>query len=656
MVVILHAIEDARAARRLAARLRKFALSRKLRRDMAMPKMPFRDVRIAAISGAVSADALKGVIVCSPNLARSAAFDGLSPHDLSELVPVIVAGQPSANAPPQLRCFPPVLAKSVDERGVLAIDLQKDADGWHDGLLKLAGRLLGISFGALKDREAVRQSRQIRTFAGLAVGLTLMIALSGALYWEALYASDASLSAWIVVMGFLHYEASDMGEFAGVPGPASPASLAAMKRTDTALDQMVALSAANSGIEGTARLVAAHAHIELANIMRLRGEYDASLRESALAVSDVSSPQFNAELIGGKPIEWRMTVMDLAAQGLALSGDFGGAAKAYEANAALAITFAKGEPGWTDYPSFAAVSLVSALSSEEQARVNEMNLHGVRAAQNPLDPMLDALAGRIDRLLALMPKGGNCTPTIVISYVAGEPRDCRIQRLAITANLDMVRMNIASARQATRRILRQAPPPESDVADAVARADRSVAAFTATGYAIPDLARDFTRAKRTFASVGSDPHALLEGLKQQAEIDRQWARDNPDNTTALSQPVSTLGTLALQQAQMHDTQYPAALSEAEDIIRRLGRLDPANKRLASALGDFLFAKANVLAFAGVCDAARGARAEGVATYEKIIAQERHSLGWQRALEGGRQGHPCRPGTWAGPALGEGSRP
>ncbi len=123
------------------------------------------------------------VVLCSPNSARSEwvaweieTFQKLGRGD--RIHTVVVEGNPE-------HVFPKAL-QSPDGDVPLAADLRQEGDGWTDGTLKLIAGLLGVGFGDLKDREAVRMRTGRRIAAGIVGGFALLFVGACAAGWVAL--------------------------------------------------------------------------------------------------------------------------------------------------------------------------------------------------------------------------------------------------------------------------------------------------------------------------------------------------------------------------------------------------------------------------------------------------------------------------------------
>lgn len=132
-------------------------------------------------------DALKAsrylIVLCSPNSAASKwvnkeveTFISLGRKD--RVLALILDGNPPD-------CFPPALRG--DEP--IAADAREQGDGKNNAKLKLLAGMLGVSFDALKQRDAQRRIRRLQIALS---GVVLLLAIFGALAW---YANNQRLLA-----------------------------------------------------------------------------------------------------------------------------------------------------------------------------------------------------------------------------------------------------------------------------------------------------------------------------------------------------------------------------------------------------------------------------------------------------------------------------
>ena len=172
----------------------------------------FRDrdeLPVAADLGEKITDALTQsrflIVICSPASAKSrwvnkeiATFKAMGRGRC--VLSLIVGGEPGVSDEParaKEECFPPALRYEVDANAELtrvsaeplAADARDDGDGKRDASLKIIAGMLGVSFDAVKRRDAERRIRRLRvTIASLA----LLIALVSGL---AYYANDRRIVA-----------------------------------------------------------------------------------------------------------------------------------------------------------------------------------------------------------------------------------------------------------------------------------------------------------------------------------------------------------------------------------------------------------------------------------------------------------------------------
>lgn len=115
------------------------------------------------------------IVICSPNAAKADwvnkeiyAFRRQGGED--RILPIIVAGDPKANDDNQ--CFPSAFKNSPP----LAADARKGQDGEQNAKLKLIAGMLGVSFDALKQRDAHRKILQLEGILAFVIILAVSIA------------------------------------------------------------------------------------------------------------------------------------------------------------------------------------------------------------------------------------------------------------------------------------------------------------------------------------------------------------------------------------------------------------------------------------------------------------------------------------------------
>jgi WD40 repeat protein len=158
----------------------------------------FRDrdeLPASADLGQAILDALRAsrylVVICSPNASRSQwvnreveNFVEMGRGD--RIFAYIMDGEP--NSGDERECFPHALR----EQEPLAADARRQGDGRDNAKLKLLAGMLGVTFDALKQREAQRRIRRLQ----LAIAAALILALAfGGLAWYANQARGRALVA-----------------------------------------------------------------------------------------------------------------------------------------------------------------------------------------------------------------------------------------------------------------------------------------------------------------------------------------------------------------------------------------------------------------------------------------------------------------------------
>jgi tetratricopeptide (TPR) repeat protein len=154
------------------------------------------------------------IIVCSPHAAQSKwvnreieAFAELGRND--RVLALIVDGEPHSGDAQE--CFPAAL-KQMEP---IAADARRQGDGRSNAKLKLLSGMLGVSFDALKQRDAQRQIRRLRLT--VAVAFVLVLAFAG-LAWYANQQREKAVAARLQaesVLEFLLYDLRDALEPVG---------------------------------------------------------------------------------------------------------------------------------------------------------------------------------------------------------------------------------------------------------------------------------------------------------------------------------------------------------------------------------------------------------------------------------------------------------
>ena len=176
---------DEAAARRLHRALEHYLLPRRVRAAHGLPRrlIPvFRDTEELAAGASLTQrlqDALNDsrwlIVLCSPAAAKSRYVDDeirhfLRRHGADRILCALIEGEPVAAFPPAIRDLP---------QEPLAADF-RGGRAFHESLLKIVAALAGVSFGELRDREAMRARRK-RLIASVGASL---IAIGAVLFWD----------------------------------------------------------------------------------------------------------------------------------------------------------------------------------------------------------------------------------------------------------------------------------------------------------------------------------------------------------------------------------------------------------------------------------------------------------------------------------------
>src|SRR5262249_46552944 len=116
------------------------------------------------------------IVVCSPSAARSKwvnkeieTFRQVQPPD--HVLAMVVDGEPNVGG--ERECFPPALR----EKEPLAGDVRPRADGRKNAKVKLIAGMLGVTFDALKNRDAHRRIRRLQYTVAVVGALLVAFAL-----------------------------------------------------------------------------------------------------------------------------------------------------------------------------------------------------------------------------------------------------------------------------------------------------------------------------------------------------------------------------------------------------------------------------------------------------------------------------------------------
>lgn len=148
------------------------------------------------------------IIVCSPHAAQSKwvnreieAFGELGRN--GRILAFIVDGEPHSND--RRECFPAAL-KQIEP---VAADARPQGDGRANARLKLLAGMLGVSFDALKQRDAQRQLRRLQGM--VAVAFVLVLAFAG-LAWYANWQREKAVAARLEAESVLEFLLYDLRE------------------------------------------------------------------------------------------------------------------------------------------------------------------------------------------------------------------------------------------------------------------------------------------------------------------------------------------------------------------------------------------------------------------------------------------------------------
>lgn len=319
------------------------------------------------------------IIVCSPHAARSRwvnreieVFGELGRSD--RILAFIVDGEPHSDDAQE--CFPAAL-KQIEPT---AADARRQGDGRDDAKLKLLAGMLGVSFDALKLRDAQRQIRRLQMT--VAVALMLVLAFAG-LAWYANQQRIKAVKARLEAESVLEFLLYDLRE-----------ALEAVGRLDIIekVEQRVDAYYHQLGVDpNTPRVLhnRCTAALRAGDLARERGDLEKALTEYRAAVAIAE------RLAEGDPskADWQR---DLSAshnrvgQLLQVEGDLGGALAEYRAALEAATRVAANDG--------------NNVASQRDLSVSYLKIGGVLQAQGDLGGALSeyyaALAIR-ERLAAM---------------------------------------------------------------------------------------------------------------------------------------------------------------------------------------------------------------------------------------------------------------
>ncbi|MGC8786937.1 MAG: toll/interleukin-1 receptor domain-containing protein [Anaerolineae bacterium] len=216
------------------------------------------------------------IIVCSPHAAQSKwvnreieAFGELGRND--RILAFIVDGEPHSGDAQE--CFPAAL-KRIES---IAADARRQGDGRANAKLKLLAGMLGVSFDALKQRDAQRQIRRLQVM--VAVAFVLVLAFAG-LAWYANVQREKAVAARLEaesVLEFLLYDLRDALEPVG--------RLDIIEKVEQRVDEYYRKLGVEADEPRTSRNRAVAA-VRAGDFARDRGDLDTARREyrAALAI------------------------------------------------------------------------------------------------------------------------------------------------------------------------------------------------------------------------------------------------------------------------------------------------------------------------------------------------------------------------------------
>lgn len=575
------------------------------------------------------------VVLCSPDAAQSpwvnreiTEFAAL--HGPERIHPVIARG-----APPD--CFPPALLAVQPEP--IAADLRPEGDGWTDGPLKAIAGILGVGFGALRDREVDRARRRTRFALGLAsLFLALFVGAAAATY-VALDRSERLQNALIAILDQVTDRVSTV--LADQETGAGNLTVAdAQREIDFAkglVDTAFALAPENP------RLMREQGRLLLAFSRHYRqiGEISAALD----AAVDMKLIATRLEELGGNDADSmaRMYAFALVEHGDALreSGDHAGALTAYEQSLTIIRRLASVLPRNADWVRDLSVVLdrLGDTRRDQGDRAGALAAYQesleLRRRLSAADPGNSGWARDIS--LSLSRIGG-------IWYDRGNRNAALIayeESLAIRRRLSAgAPSNTELARDFTVSLdrLGDMRRDEGDGAGAAAAFEESLAIrrhLAATDPSNAVWARDVSvslnrlgdmRADQgnTVAALAAYEESLkiTRGLSAAATGNAQWARD-------VSVTLNKLGDARRNQGDQAGAL--AAYEEGLEIARRLSATDPGNAVWAMDLSLSLNKLGQGLQTRGDWGGALAAYEESLAIAQRLATADRDDASWARTV-------------------------
>lgn len=264
------------------------------------------------------------IVVCSPHAARSRwvnreveEFGELGRSD--RILACIVDGEP--NSGDARECFPAALRRLEP----IAADARWEGDGKANAKLKLLAGMLGVSFDALKQRDAQRQIRRLQMT--VAVALVLVLAFGG-LAWYANEQRAKAVAARLEAESVLEFLLYDLREALEPVG-----RLDIIEKVEQRVDEYYR----RLGVDPTEPRTLhnrAMAAVRAGDFARERGDLDTALAEyrSALAVAE----QLAVAYPSSATWQINLSVSHIrVGQALQAQGDLEGALVEYRASLAI---------------------------------------------------------------------------------------------------------------------------------------------------------------------------------------------------------------------------------------------------------------------------------------------------------------------------------
>jgi hypothetical protein len=477
----------------------------------------------------------------------------------------------------------------------LAIDLTRDADGWRDGPLKIAARLLRIPFAALRDRQVEKDKARFRYNLFATAGLVAISLVFLLLWRQAGIANQASLD----IIAAATYVADNNGrllwDYAKVPNATATGAIESMKNNLARVEAGARILAFHFGSASIAPAMPAMQHLRIGDALRFRGQYDEAVAFIERGRALVTAQDF-------KPQDY-------------LDAD----AVVFEFGSALGVTYALAGEHERAVAVLRALAQAQRDASQVSAATRCARLASAHAYLILSIVQLQPAGQRRNWPSAEIEEARACTAAIVDgpldtaqlpSTLVAKPRDGAELRATVRATTELFALWAATLRE-----------------DAGITAQQRIATEEAVAALEVLLGEGAQAARQNLLSY--QPTTELS-LRANIENARNLAAAAPYSGIHMTSLVAQLEKLAKLRSAQGGADFIAASQHAEALQRNLLQADPTNLRFRAGMAEILDLRARVLNRQQECRQAGEAAGEALSHYDAVVTAQKLSAGAKQA--------------------------